>query len=153
MGVGSGRDSGGAQAVDVRHRNRGHNSGGYHSGKLASWRVGEPFWVSPCFWDTFAVKRSSLWPVLSKKIPAGGVSDWANRPAGGVPDWAENPKYNHRNCEHIGGRPAENAAAMADGRGGRTKIVRPGGVQSSKNAVANGGGGASGSLDRFLVRE
>ena len=41
----------------------------------------------------------------------------------------------------------------ADGRGGRTKIVRPGGVQSSKNAVANGGGGASGSLDRFLVRE
>lgn len=41
----------------------------------------------------------------------------------------------------------------ADGRGGRTKIVRPGGVQSSKNAGANGGGGASGSLDRFLVRE
>ena len=71
VGVGSGRDSGGAQAVDVRHRNRGHNSGGYHSGKLASWRVGEPFWVSPCFGDTFAVKKVLTLVRAVKKKPSG----------------------------------------------------------------------------------
>ena len=39
----------------------------------------------------------------------------------------------------------------ADGRGGRAKIVRPGGGQASLRA-ASGGAGASGSLDRFLTR-
>lgn len=40
----------------------------------------------------------------------------------------------------------------ADGRGGRAKIVRPGGGQASLRA-ASGSAGASGSLDRFLTRE
>ena len=40
----------------------------------------------------------------------------------------------------------------ADGRGGRAKIVRPGGGQASLRA-ASGGAGVSGSLDRFLTRE
>jgi len=39
----------------------------------------------------------------------------------------------------------------ADGRGGRAKIVRPGGGQASLRA-ASGSAGASGSLDRFLTR-
>ena len=39
----------------------------------------------------------------------------------------------------------------ADGRGGRTKIVRPGGAPSLRH-VASGDAGASGSLDRFLTR-
>ena len=40
----------------------------------------------------------------------------------------------------------------ADGRGGRAKIVRPGGGQASLRA-ASGSAGVSGSLDRFLTRE
>ena len=40
----------------------------------------------------------------------------------------------------------------ADGRGGRAKIVRPGGNQASLRA-ASGSAGVSGSLDRFLTRE